>query len=326
MPKFIIVIILSLVITGLGSAEFQAAFNDKLIGTRAIGLAGAYTAIADHPTAIIWNPAGLAQSENKLYTSFEYANKLDFFDYYFFGISYKLTDDFSFGSGVLHSGDEIYSESTYFVTVSKSIHDNLSLIKPLQLLSDLSMGMNLKIFHASFGDNSAYFFDYLDLNHHVSGKALGYGLDLGLLMDIDTRNHVGLMFKNIYSSIEWDSINEAGSAKGKYKENLPFQPTLGYSGNYKNYFWSIDLTKALHSDDQDYIAAGLEYKAYEDILVLRAGYSQELVTLENQRLSLGLSINHNIGKNMNIALDLAYENSLAWEKHNSSFIGLTISR
>lgn len=47
-----------------GAAE-TAAFLDIGVGARAIGLGGAYSALADDSDAVFWNPAGLARQEKK---------------------------------------------------------------------------------------------------------------------------------------------------------------------------------------------------------------------------------------------------------------------
>src|SRR3954463_13304902 len=44
----------------LGCAGAASAQTSDLIGTRAQGMAGAFTAVADDATAAWWNPAGLA--------------------------------------------------------------------------------------------------------------------------------------------------------------------------------------------------------------------------------------------------------------------------
>src|SRR5262245_19879932 len=42
-----------------GFASRAAAQTAEVVGTRALGMGGAFVAVADDPTAVYWNPAGL---------------------------------------------------------------------------------------------------------------------------------------------------------------------------------------------------------------------------------------------------------------------------
>ena len=43
-----------------GAAKFAGAFMEDGGGARALGMGGAFTAVADDPSAAFWNPAGLS--------------------------------------------------------------------------------------------------------------------------------------------------------------------------------------------------------------------------------------------------------------------------
>jgi hypothetical protein len=49
-----------LVLALLGGAEAARAQGVEVVGVRALGMAGAWVAVADDATAIYWNPGGLA--------------------------------------------------------------------------------------------------------------------------------------------------------------------------------------------------------------------------------------------------------------------------
>lgn len=50
---------------GSFAGEYAAEFLDMPVGARAIGMGGAFTAVADDSTGLFWNPAGLAQIQTR---------------------------------------------------------------------------------------------------------------------------------------------------------------------------------------------------------------------------------------------------------------------
>jgi len=68
-------------------------------GARSLGLGQAYTALADDPTAVFWNPAGLEYTFQQRATFF-HTTLFDAVQYDFFGYSYPTLDLGTFGFGV----------------------------------------------------------------------------------------------------------------------------------------------------------------------------------------------------------------------------------
>ena len=48
-----------------GATKYAGSFMETGGGARALGMGGAFTAVADDPSAAFWNPAGLASLENR---------------------------------------------------------------------------------------------------------------------------------------------------------------------------------------------------------------------------------------------------------------------
>ncbi|PIR15262.1 MAG: hypothetical protein COV48_15350, partial [Elusimicrobia bacterium CG11_big_fil_rev_8_21_14_0_20_64_6] len=79
-----IAVLLVLASQGSWAAE-TASFLDIGVSARALGMGGAYTALADDANAIYWNPAGLARLDKREFTAshaemFE-STRLDFLAY-----------------------------------------------------------------------------------------------------------------------------------------------------------------------------------------------------------------------------------------------------
>ena len=61
--KFVMVVLVSLLLV---SSVFANGLSLNSIGTRALGMGGAYVGLASDPTAVYWNPAGLSGQNSSL--------------------------------------------------------------------------------------------------------------------------------------------------------------------------------------------------------------------------------------------------------------------
>lgn len=77
--------------------EIPSSFNPVGQGARALGMGGAFIAIADDATAASWNPGGLVQLERP--------------EFSIVGAGFHRTEDLNFGTNPEASGDQSYSNS-----------------------------------------------------------------------------------------------------------------------------------------------------------------------------------------------------------------------
>ncbi len=318
MKKTAILIILT-VVTFLCHAEelsnIQAAFLDVGFGAKAMGMGGAQTAISRNAGSLIWNPATGTQSSNDNSVCFDNVNIQDLYSYSYFGFSHKTKKENAFGLGFIYSGDEAMSETTIILSSAFS----KDYLRNYSRFAFCDLGINAKFLLSSFGNNSDG--EYIDpetgLNHQVTGNASGFALDLAMHVPLGDLDHFGLVLKNPVSAISWDSENETGTANGKYSEGLPVGMTIGFGRVANKYSFALDLDKSLHSDTEDIFKLGTEYNLFKDLMAIRAGYSQELLTGHNKRYSVGTGFNINPNGKYKISLDLAYQIETIWEKHNT---------
>lgn len=139
-------------------------FNDAGAGARALGLGNAYVALADDPSAVFWNPAGLALIEKKRATFF-YSNLIAESSYGFVGLSWPTTSIGSFGfgwirlsSGNLEEFDSDgvggstfdYSQQLFLFSYGKQVRQSLSLGLTFKV-ENLNLDNSFNRFGSDFG-------------------------------------------------------------------------------------------------------------------------------------------------------------------------------
>jgi|SRR5690554_3573541 len=322
--EFSLLLLLIIIPSQAAASNMQAAFIDDILGARAWGMGGAYRTIVDDASAMIWNPAGLLDIEKRHSIIIEHLELMEFFSYSYLGYAQQLDSGKTLGGGLYYSGDDLMSEIIGYLSLAVDGTDISELVAEGFIPEGLiNLGLSGKIFYSSFGANGydPGLPDYLQ-GHNVSGNALGFGLDTGLKVKPTTRDHFSLTFKNLLNRIEWESENTAGTALGKYSENLPTGMTVGYVRKQERLSFALDIAKSLYFDVEDNLHLGLEYQLRNELAV-RAGYAQELVTADNQRFTLGAGINLDIMSATAVSVNLAYLNFLDWEKHNSILLGVS---
>jgi hypothetical protein len=276
------------------------AFADIGYGTRPMGMGGAFIAVADDGNAAIWNPAALPYLGYREFI-FMHANQLGLVPYNYFTYGQSINSKNGLGGVFISSGDDLLRESTIYLSYGREIKDKISI------------GQNLKLRHASFGNNP---------EAGVTGVAYGMALDCGVLFSPSKKTKIGILFKEIIGYLSWNS-----SISGWYKENVP--PELIVGGSWKvtkgKFSTNIaaDFNKTLYSgDSQDKISVGTEVMIFE-ILMLRIGMSQNIEKEPiNRKFATGVGVNIKHLQNIILRLDYAY---LFSELAGTHRIGLRIA-
>ncbi len=137
-------------------------------GARALGLGGAYAAIADDATALVWNPAGLVEAPSKEVAFYTTTLPVDGLSYAFFGYAHPTLRYGTFGVGALRfsAGGIEGRDDRNFVTESEIDDSQLRWIfgYASRLTPDVALGVGLK----------------LDTHSLAGASATSFGADLGL--------------------------------------------------------------------------------------------------------------------------------------------------
>ncbi|MBU0567600.1 PorV/PorQ family protein [bacterium] len=238
------------VYAGNNEGTAGAAFLLKLPSSaKAIGMGGAYSALAKDANSLFINPAGLSfvkqHSFSTTYIGWVEGIGTGFISYAFPSALAKGTLSGSLlyassgkvegrdNSGIL-TGDIYAKGGVAALSYGRAINEQLSL------------GSNLKFIWEKLDEESG----------------LATALDLGLLFEPTERLSLGVALKNIGSKIK---IDEEG-------DKLPFSAQAGLAYRIKDILTlACDIDQALDSSLQ--VHTGVEYW-YKDKVAFRAGYNQ----------------------------------------------------
>jgi hypothetical protein len=236
-----------------------------------MGLAGAFVAIADDPSASYWNPAGLAQlPEPEIYGMYgSYFNDKDRNVYFSFeGI---LKKDIHFG----------LSTNNLFYTDIPGSHED-------QYTASAAIPLDIRADHRWFGGlNVRYLF--ADTGSAGAGTVEGVGVDLGLLFKQPLENNMqlnaGLALTDLTTTIRFDQTGVEQSVPSVLTPGVAFyfDPQTLLAVDVP---WTLDNDVLLNEQNLR-IRSGIEHWFLDGKLGLRGGYTSFL-TLPGD-FSLGAS-------------------------------------
>jgi hypothetical protein len=258
--------------------------GDLGVGARAMGLSGAFVAVADDASAVYWNPAGLVQLDRPeldgMYGS--YFNDKD--RNLFFSFQYPLPDD-------IHLA--ISTNNLFYTDIPGSNENQYtgSVAIPLDFISEkrFLLGANFRYLFADLGAGN--------------GTAQGVGVDLGLLFRQSFKDNsefkAGLVLTDISTTIRFGDTG--------VEQAVPSVLTAGLAYKFDPYTliaadvpWTLSDDVLL--DDQNVrIRSGVEHWFFDGKLGLRAGFIS-FITLPGE-FSIGASY-----KATDWSLDYAFMN------------------
>lgn len=264
-----------------GDAGTQSILNFGP-GARPMGLGRAYVALADDPSAVFWNPAGL-EFIPRISLSLFHTSLYEGANYDFIGFAYPTLRFGTVGIGYarfgigdipvvnefnVRQGTSTFEMSEIYISYSKKL--------PLNLSSGLTFKMDRQQF------------DYSDL---VTG---GVGLDLGLIYRPAAES--GLL-KDFSFGFQFQNLIKPQLKLGPQTETLPalyrigiFKGIpIGLSGKFNVL---VDYSKSQFETGQ--VHAGGEY-AFENVGTIRIGYDKSKVAFGAGVIYKFLQIDYSFG-------------------------------
>lgn len=235
-------------------------------GARAIGLGQAFTAMADDPTAVFWNPAGL-EFINQQSATFFHSTLFDGIQYDFLGFAYPTLNLGTFGVGIARMGVDGFVEYDRNRNLGNTFSSDeyqvfFSYAKKLPWF-DLTPGITVRWIRQGY-TGMQFEGDLIDS---------GVGADLGLMY---RPKWIGSAFVQDWSfGLSIRNLFAPQLKPGEQIDVSPFTAKLGVMkkirfGNAGGFNVLFDLD---HSQDRDLkFHLGSEYQ-FQDMAKLRLGFN-----------------------------------------------------
>jgi len=264
MVKRGIVLIISFFL--ISSTVWAGGWNNTLMGTRALGIGGAFTGIADDPSAIFHNPGGLGFQENALNFSFQgfyvwptheytmptgatiqskYDNPLPQFF-----MTYRTSEKITLGFGIYvpYAGGGVDWKKDQLGVPLESVMGIYAITPTIayQVSDKLSLGFNL-IYYRGICKVNTEVGGYGPLSSEETGGSLSAGL--------------GLMYKPT------DKLSLGMSIRGPAKMKLSGTTSINYelmkfnldSDTSFNLPWDLEVGLSYKITDNFLFATGFQY-------------------------------------------------------------------
>ena len=283
-------------------------------GARAVGMGGAFVAIAEGPTSMFWNPSGIARMP-KASAVFNHSKWLMDIDYNYAGLTIPMGNYGTLGANAvfLSIGDMQITtieqpdgvENGYFSAGSYAIGINYA----VNLTDRFSVGFGAK---------------YID-EYIWNSKATGVAFDLGTLFTTQFNGlQIGMSISNYGTKMQMsgkdllvqhdiDEFHHGNNPNinaylATDKFDLPLMFRVGISMDVLKGYANSNLIvaiDALHpNNNAESLNIGAEY-VFNKMFSLRAGYNTLFLPDDQSGLSLGAGFMYALG-NIDMAIDYAY--------------------
>lgn len=238
-----------------GHVQESAALSNQVpLGARGIAMGGAFSTLADDPTAIFWNPAGLADitqyrllvTHANLFQSQINDNML--------GLAVPLNHQalgFDFYNSSFDDNELGFAESRVDLCYARRVH------------RDLALGVNFKYLARNASQDGS----------NVSGGH-GLGVDLGMLVNLAQALHVGIVVQDAANTSTSRNGREASAFPRNFRVASSYTPLPG-------------VTLAADADDRFHLGG----EAWlGNVLALRAGAEGAFRESDGTTWDLGVGV------------------------------------
>ncbi|MFA7228594.1 MAG: PorV/PorQ family protein [Melioribacteraceae bacterium] len=282
-------------------------------GARAAGMGSAFVAVSDDPTAIYWNPSGLAKIEGAGVV-FEHTNWIADVSYNFFAASYSLGNLGTIGFSFLSSDIPEMSVTTISdpegTGETFSVSDvAFSLAYAINLTDNFAIGFNPKFIQQRIWRMSATAFA-IDMGvQYVTpfdGIILAMSIsNFGTKMKLDGTSSL-VLYDPDQSSTGNNGQIPANLSTDEWELPLNFRVGLSYAAiNTPQHKLLVAVDAAHPSDNYESVNVGCEY-TFSDFLSIRGGYKSLFLQDTEESLTFGVGVKQLMLGNVAVKIDYAY--------------------
>jgi hypothetical protein len=290
-----------------------ASFLEIGVGARALAMGSAFTAMADDPSSIYWNVAGLAKLNRHgilvNHTQWIADTRFDFLAASFNLGGYGAVG-FSLTSLSMDEMDVTTIENPEGTGQTFRVNDfAFSLAYALRLTDRFSIGMNTKVIRQVIWEMSATGFA-LDLGVHYATPFKG--VNLGMSM---TNFGTSMQMSGVRAQVLYDPDPAALGNNGRIPARLQmdswalplnFRVGISYQAFKNEVHQAYVAIDAQHpNNNYESVNVGAEY-IFKNMLALRGGYKSLFLTDAEESMTLGAGLYYPILGNVLLKFDFAY--------------------
>jgi hypothetical protein len=290
-----------------------ASFLSISQGARAAAMGSAFVAVADDPSALFWNPAGIAKIPGGSVV-FDHTNWIADIKYNYLAASYNIGDYGSLGVSFLSSAIEDMAVRTIDSPEGTGemfgVTDAMfSVAYAINLTDNFAIGFNPKFIMQKIWRTSATAFA-IDMGvlyrTPFDGIILAMSIsNFGTKMKLDGNSTLVLYDPDESSSGNNGQI-PAYLQTDEWSLPLNFRVGLSYQPIKTNMHEITVAVDAMHpSDDYESVNVGAEY-GFSDVFFLRGGYKSLFLKDTEESFTVGAGIKQRFYGNVAIKIDYSY--------------------
>jgi len=276
-------------------------------GGKAVGMGGAFTAIANDASAMYWNPAGVARfSGNEFYV--DHSNWLVDINHNYLGMVMPLSNSFSWGINII-------SLSMPEMKVRRYGEENTGeTFRAGSYAIGTTWAANLTD-RFSIGFNGKYIREFISRS-----VASGLALDVGTLFNTIYGPTLGISISNFGPKMQMNGADllinvddvsnnsKINADLSTEKFNLPLTMRFGISNTHDigamKLLWAVDAVSPM--DNSEYVNMGFELEFLEKIYI-RGGGKTIFMSDREELFTLGGGLKLELFSKQSININYAYE-------------------
>jgi len=291
-----------------------AKFLSIPVGARALGMGGAFVALANDASAMYWNPGGLAQltSHEAFFTHADWVADIKFnyggvvipigtlgtagvnFTALSMDEMERTTEDFPEGTGTT------FSAGSYAIGLAYARN----------LTDWFALGVNFKYITEKIWNSSANGFA-VDLGTLFTTPFPGLKFGAGIT-NFGTKMRMGgddlLVLKAVSTNLGSNQTVNANLSTDQFDLPLTLRIGLAYQPiELEDQVLTIAVDALHPNDNSESLSMGVEYTTFDRILSLRAGYKGLGVKDGEEQFTLGGGLNYEVVPGLRARIDYAFE-------------------